>query len=138
MEDIEKDMVDLLKQEMATGTYFVDHEKRPDETGYGGSESWKAISAVDDVTLMKMYKSEWCEDYVPTGKRNDYDLYIMDNKVFGATITSEQPEDSTVKDAKLPQNVRAVFDLLRQYPKVDKDRLFARLELTARVKMRTK
>lgn len=134
--DIEKETVDLLKQELETYTYVVDYNEGWQDFAVTHRHTWKAVSAEDNVTLMRMDRVDLVASSDVIGKQSEYCLYIMEKKVFAKRVNSEQAEDSKVKDAKLPQNVRAAFDLLKQYAKLDCERLFAQVQLAARVKMR--
>ena len=111
--DIEKEVLDLLKQEIDTKTYLVKYSINKQNENVI-SRKWAAISVEDNVNLATMYKIDSANNYIVSGKRSIYNLTIMGEIVFSMDISSDDVEKQDVKDAKLPENVRAAFDLLKQ------------------------
>ena len=136
--DIEKEVLDLLKQELATKTYVVKY-REDQRSGRMIKSEWLAVSTEDNVNLVTMSRLDDAIHHVVTGKDSSYSLSVMGKEIYSNLIASEQPESQEAKDAKLPENVRAVFDLLKRELQIRRDaRAAVRAQLAARVAMRTK
>ena len=110
--DIKKEMFDLVRQEIETGTYVVNYNvaQQDDKSVL---YTWDAVSAVDGVELASVAKREYRARYAGENKYN-YVCCVMGQRVFEETI--KRPKNISVDriDTRLPDNVRALLGLLKR------------------------